>query len=223
MTFPIITIDGPSGVGKGTVALQLAQKLGFQLLDSGAIYRLAALAISQKGIEADDLSAILNCIGDMDIHFETGEELCVAYLDQKDVGGSIRQDDVAIMASKIAVMPEVRALLLDVQKSFAKAPGLIADGRDMGTTVFPNANCKFYLIASAEERAKRRYKQLNDMGVECNISALLNDINERDERDANRKVSPMKPATDAIVVDTTSLSFNSVLKLVSSHVEETLN
>lgn len=223
MSFPIITIDGPSGVGKGSVALQLAQKLGFELLDSGAIYRLAALAVSQKGIDSDDLEAILECIKEMDIHFETGEELCVAYLDQNDVGGSIRQDDVAIMASKIAVMPEVRDLLLDVQKDFAKAPGLIADGRDMGTTVFPDADCKFFLIASAEERAKRRYKQLNDMGVECNIAALLNDINERDERDANRKVSPMKPAADAIVVDTTSLSFDSVLKLVSSHVEETLN
>lgn len=223
MSFPIITIDGPSGVGKGSIALQLAQKLGFELLDSGAIYRLVALALSQKNIDPDDLDGVLRCIKEMDIHFETGEELCVAYLDQKDVGVSIRQDKIAIMASKIAVIAKVRALLLDVQKGFAKAPGLIADGRDMGTTVFPEANCKFYLIASAEERAKRRYKQLLDMGVKCNIRALLNAINERDERDSNRKVSPMKPATDAIVVDTTSLSFDSVLKLVVSHVKATLN
>ncbi len=223
MSIPIITIDGPSGVGKGTIALQLAQKLGFELLDSGAIYRLAALSLSQKSIDINNLEGVLSCINEMDIHFETGEELCIAYLDQKDVGASIRDDKVAVMASKIAVIPEVRVLLLDVQKGFAKAPGLIADGRDMGTTVFPNANCKFYLIASAEERAKRRYKQLIDMGVECNIATLLNDINERDERDTTRKVSPMKPAEDAIVVDTTSLSFESVLKLVVSHVEETLS
>lgn len=222
MNFPIITIDGPSGVGKGSIALQLAQRLGFELLDSGAIYRLAALALSQKEVDINDLQAVLKCIDDMDIRFETGEELCVAYLDQKEVGGAIRQDKVALMASKIAVIPEVRALLLDVQKAFAKPPGLIADGRDMGTSVFPNAICKFYLIASPEERAKRRFKQLNDMGIECNIAALLNDINERDERDSTRTASPMKPAEDAIVVDTTSLSFDSVLKLVLSHVEETL-
>lgn len=222
MTIPIITIDGPSGVGKGSIALQLAQSLGFNLLDSGAIYRLAALSIMQNNVNADNLNDVLNCIEGMDIYFETGEELCIAFLDKQDVGQKIRQDKVAIMASKIAVIPEVRELFLEVQRNFAKAPGLIADGRDMGTTVFPDSPCKFYLIASAEERAKRRFKQLNDMGIECNIAALLNDINERDERDSSRKVSPMKPAIDAIVVDTTSLSFNSVLKLVSSHVKETL-
>lgn len=222
MTIPIVTIDGPSGVGKGSIALQLAQSLGFNLLDSGAIYRLAALSIMQNKVDSDNLDAVLNCIDGMDIYFETGEELCIAFLDKQDVGQKIRQDKVAIMASKIAVIPEVRELFLEVQRNFAKPPGLIADGRDMGTTVFPDSPCKFYLIASAEERAKRRFKQLNDMGIECNIAALLNDINERDERDSSRKVSPMKPAIDAIVVDTTSLSFDSVLKLVSSHVKETL-
>jgi len=219
---PVITIDGPSGVGKGSVALQLAQKLNFNLLDSGAIYRLAALSLMQNDINLENLSNVLTCLKDMDIHFETGEELCIAFLDQKDVAKEIRQDKVALVASKIAAFPEVRELFLDVQRNFVKAPGLIADGRDMGTTVFPDAICKFYLIASAEERAKRRYKQLIDMGVECNIATLLNDINERDERDSSRQASPMKPASDAIVVDTTSLSFDSVLKLVNSHVEETL-
>ncbi len=222
MTIPVITIDGPSGVGKGSIALQLAQSLGFNLLDSGAIYRLAALSIMQNNVDADDLKAVLNCVKDMDIYFETGEELCIAFLDKQDVGQEIRQDKVAVMASKIAAFPEVREVFLDVQKGFVKTPGLIADGRDMGTTVFPDAVCKFYLIASAEERAKRRFKQLNDMGFECNIAALLEDINARDERDSSRVASPMKPATDALVVDTTSLSFESVLKLVSSHVEETL-
>lgn len=219
---PVITIDGPSGVGKGTVALQLAEKLGFNLLDSGAIYRLAALSVIQQDVSTDDLSAVLKAIAEMNIHFETGDKLCSAYLNDQNVSELIRQDHVAQTASQIAAVSEVRALLLDKQKSFATAPGLIADGRDMGTTVFPDAEIKFYLIASAEERAKRRYKQLIDLGIECNIAALLNDINERDERDATRKASPMKPASDALVVDTTSLSFDSVLQLVNSHVEETL-
>ncbi len=222
MTVPVITIDGPSGVGKGCVALKLAQELGYNLLDSGAIYRLAALAISQNNIDVNQLDDVLGCIKAMDIRFETGEELCVAYLNGQHVGDRIRHDDVAVMASKIAVIPEVRKALLNVQRDFAKPPGLVADGRDMGTTIFPEAVCKFYLIASSEERAKRRFKQLNNMGVECNIAALLNDINERDERDSSREASPMKPATDAIIVDTTSLLFDSVLKLVSSHVKETL-
>ncbi len=221
MSVPVITIDGPSGVGKGSVALQLAQESGFNLLDSGAIYRLAALAVLQKGVDVKQLDAVLACIKAMRIRFETGKELCVAYLNGENVGERIRHDDIAVMASKIAVISDVRQALLQVQKDFAVSPGLIADGRDMGTTVFPDAVCKFYLIASAEERAKRRFNQLNSMGIACSIAALLNDINERDARDSSRKASPMKPASDAIIVDTTSLSFDTVLKLVSSHVKET--
>lgn len=220
---PIITIDGPSGVGKGTVAMRLAQKLNYNLLDSGAIYRLAALSLKNNEVDLDDLDAILNCLKDMDIHFETGEELCIAFLDQENVGDKIRQDEIAVLASKIAVIPEVRGLFLEVQRNFAKQPGLIADGRDMGTTVFPEASIKVYLIASAEERAKRRYQQLIEMGVECNIAALLEEINARDERDSTRKASPLKPANDAIVVDTTSMNLDSVFELVYSHIQETMN
>lgn len=217
---PIITIDGPSGVGKGSVALKLAETLGFKLLDSGAIYRLAALSIQQNDIDTSDLYAVIKCIEAMDIYFETGDELCIPFLNGADVASLIRQDDIAQIASKIAVIEEVRAVLLDVQKNFAQEPGLVADGRDMGTVVFPEAKCKFYLMASAEERAKRRYKQLNDMGVECNIARLLEDINERDERDSTREASPMKPAEDAIIVDSTSLSLESVYQLVFSHIKE---
>ena len=218
----VITIDGPSGVGKGSLALKLAQSLGFHILDSGAIYRLAALQLDNEQVDTQDIPAVLASLANMQIHFTTGAELCTPFLAGKDVSSIIRQDNIAQKASVIAAIPEVRSALLQVQKDFAQEPGLIADGRDMGTTVFPDAFCKFYLMASAEERAKRRYKQLIDMGIECNINSLLDEINARDERDMNRSASPLKPAHDAIIVDTTSLSFDSVYQLVSSHVEELL-
>lgn len=218
----VITIDGPSGVGKGSVALKLSQALGFHILDSGAIYRLAALHIQNQKVDVKDSDALVSSINTMKIHFETGDELCTPFLDQQDVSSIIRQDDIAQKASVIAAIPEVRMALLQIQKDFAQNPGLIADGRDMGTTVFPDAFCKFYLMASAEERAKRRYKQLINMGLDCKINSLLDEINARDKRDMNRSASPLKPAHDAIIVDTTSLSFDSVYQLVSSHVEELL-
>lgn len=222
-TVSVITIDGPSGVGKGSVALKLSQTLGFHILDSGAIYRLAALQVQNEQIDVEDVEALVACLAQMNIHFETGDELCIPFLNQQNVASIIRQDEIAQKASIIAAIPEVRAALLQVQRDFAQEPGLIADGRDMGTTVFSNAICKFYLMASAQERAKRRYKQLINMGLECNINSLLDEINARDERDMNRSTSPLKPAHDAIIVDTTSLSFDSVYQLVSSHVDETLN
>jgi len=219
----IITIDGPSGSGKGSLAVKVATQLGFHILDSGAIYRLAALKALNEKVDVEKEQDVLAAIKQMKIHFETGEELTTPFLDGVDVSLQIRDEDTASAASVIAAHPSIRQQLLDIQQGFFQPPGLVADGRDMGTTVFPDAKIKIFLHASSEIRAKRRYKQLIDMGLPANIADLQNDIEIRDERDRTRSVSPLIPASDAIVVDASMMELNQVFKLVMSHIIDVNN
>lgn len=218
MTAYVITIDGPSGSGKGSLALRVARELGFHILDSGAIYRLAALQVLRKQVDQNNESDVLGAISSMQIRFESGEELTTPYLDNEDVSTQIREEKTAASASVIAAYPTVREQLLQLQRDFFQPPGLVADGRDMGTVVFPQAKIKLYLHASAEQRAKRRYKQLISMGLSANISDLQQEIEIRDERDQNRSVSPLIPATDAVVVDSSMMDLNQVFDLVMDHI-----
>ena len=203
---PVITIDGPSGSGKGTLARRLAEQLGFHLLDSGALYRLTALAAQKRNIDLDDpeVAAIAQTLN---VRFDADG---AAYLDDECVDSVLRTEQTGAMASKIAARPDVRAALLERQRAFAEAPGLVADGRDMGTVVFPDAPAKLFLDASAEIRAERRYKQLIGNGLSANLAALIEEIQARDDRDRNRAVAPLVPAADALVVDSTQLSIEDV-------------
>ncbi len=214
----VVTIDGPSGSGKGTLALTLARELGFHLLDSGAIYRLVALKSLQSEVDLHDESAVANLLDDFDIRFETGEELAIPFLDGKDVSSELRLEKTGEAASVVAQHGRVRERLLDTQREFFQPPGLVADGRDMGTTVFPQARFKFFLMASVEIRAKRRYNQLIAMGKSANIAALQQEIAARDERDQNRSQSPLRPAEDALVVDSSLLDLGQVADLVLDHI-----
>lgn len=199
---PVLTIDGPAGAGKGSIAGMLADTLGWHLLDSGAIYRVAALAALRRGMDLHDEVAISALIPQLVIEFKQGD----AWLNGECVSGDIRNEACASATSQIAALPGVRRELLALQRSFCKAPGLIADGRDMGTVVFPNASYKFYLTASAEIRAERRLKQLSEQGLSAKLQDLIQDINARDERDFNRPVAPLKPADNAVLVDTSPLT-----------------
>ena len=216
----VITIDGPSGSGKGSLALRLAKILNFHLLDSGAIYRLAALKALKSGANIDHETEVLEALKNFQIHFEYGEELTIPFLDGEDVAAQIRLESTGDAASVIARYASVRAYLLDRQRSFFQPPGLVADGRDMGTVVFPNARIKFFLYASVEIRAQRRYNQLISMGISANIAQLQKDISERDERDQNRSESPLVPATDALIVDSSLLDLDQVTELMLSHIQE---
>ncbi len=216
----IVTIDGPSGSGKGSLALRVAKNLGFHLLDSGAIYRLAALKSLQMGINLEQEDKVVDALQDLDIRFEVGEDLGIPFLDGQDVSSEIRQESTGEAASVIARYAGVRKHLLGWQQACFQPPGLVADGRDMGTVVFPTAKFKFFLYASVEIRALRRYKQLISMGMSANIDALQADISERDERDRNRAESPLIPATDAIIVDSSLLDLEQVTELVMSHIDE---
>jgi len=210
---PVITVDGPGGSGKGTITQMLARKLGWHLLDSGALYRLTALAAVRQRVPLDDEAGLVNVAAGLDVAFEptpAGEPVRVILAGQ-DVTADIRTESAGDNASKVAVMQPVRDALLQRQRDFRQAPGLVADGRDMGTVVFPDAPVKIFLTASAEERAQRRYSQLKDAGVDVNIDALLEEIRVRDERDMNRSAAPLKPADDAQVIDSTGLSIEEVL------------
>ena len=216
----IITVDGPSGAGKGTLCYALAEKLGFALLDSGAIYRVTALAALNRAVDLNDEFQLAELARNLNIEFLPVDGEVNIMLDGMNVSSLIRTQEVAEAASKIAVFPQVRAALLQLQQDFAKNEGLIADGRDMGTVVFPNAQVKLFLDASAEERAKRRYKQLQNKGINGNFAQILAEIQERDFRDRNREVAPLKPADDALLLDSTTLSIDEVIAQALAYIQQ---
>ena len=216
---PIITIDGPSGAGKGTVSQVIADKLGWNLLDSGALYRLLALAAAHHGMAMDDADTLKVLAEHLDVQFRHGENgETEIVLEGENVTQAIRTEVVGNNASKLAAIPEVREGLLLRQHAFAYEPGLVADGRDMGTIVFPDAPVKVFLTASAEERANRRFLQLKAKGESVNIEELVSAIQERDERDANRAVAPLVPAVGALVVDSTDQSIEQVVESILAEV-----
>lgn len=203
---PVVTIDGPSGSGKGTIGRLLAQKLGWHYLDSGALYRLAALAALRRHLDFGDPQALAHAAATLDVRFTPAAAGDGVYLDGVDVSAELRTERAGDAASKVAAVPAVRAALLQRQRDFAAPPGLVADGRDMGTVVFPAAILKVVLTASAEARAMRRHKQLKEKGIDVSLPDLSWDIAQRDARDANRTVAPFKPAPDAQIIDSTSLT-----------------
>lgn len=213
---PVIAIDGPSGSGKGTIASLLARRLGWSLLDSGAIYRLVALAAEYHQIPLDQEAKLSELAAGLDVRFIPATEQSPAniLLEGQSVTDCIRTEQVGAGASKVAALPQVRAALLQRQRDFRQTPGLIADGRDMGTVVFPDAPLKIFLTASAEERARRRYLQLKDKSPDVTLTSLLDEINARDARDTQRAIAPLVAAPDALSLDSTSLSIDQVLKYI---------
>jgi cytidylate kinase len=212
---PVLTIDGPSGSGKGTISRHVAQRLGWHYLDSGALYRAVGVAAGWADLDLDDPGALVRCAFDTEIGFNDSPEgelrVIVNGLDATD---ELRTETAGAAASAIAAIPEVRAALKERQRVFRQPPGLVADGRDMGTVIFPDADFKVFLTASAEERAERRYKQLKDKGVSVTLAGLLREILARDARDASRAVAPLRPAEDAVRIDTTGLSIDEVVERV---------
>ncbi|MDX1517915.1 MAG: (d)CMP kinase, partial [Woeseiaceae bacterium] len=207
MSVPVIAIDGPSGSGKGTVARRVAEALGFHLLDSGALYRLTTLAADRRGVPLDDADGLAEVARSLDVEFGStadGEERIL--LDGEDVTDALRTEETGTGASTVAALTPVREALLELQRSFRRAPGLVADGRDMGTQVFADADLKVFLTASAEERARRRHKQLKDKGIDVSLAALSRDIADRDRRDTERVVAPLRPAGDARMLDSSGQS-----------------
>ncbi|MFO7592826.1 MAG: (d)CMP kinase [Pseudomonadota bacterium] len=215
---PVITVDGPSGVGKGTISHLLAKKLGWHFLDSGALYRLTALAAVNHGVALEDEPAVADIARNLGVEFHAGDDGDVKIiLENQNVTNDIRTEQAGNNASRVAVLPAVREALLQRQRDFARAPGLIADGRDMGTTVFPRAARKFFLTASAAVRAERRYKQLKEKGFDANLDSLIEEIEQRDERDRTRSTSPLRPAEDAVTIDTSTKGIEEVFEEVLSH------
>ena len=220
-SIPVITIDGPSGSGKGTVAVRIAEKLDFTLLDSGALYRSVGIAALRGEIDLRDHQQIAELARHLNIEFGVSSPDSV-WLDGEDVSLEIRTDIGSELASQIGAIPAAREALYERQLAFRKAPGLVADGRDMGTVVFQDAIIKIYLTARPEERAQRRYKQLIDKGIDASLADLLRDLKERDARDSERPISPLKPAKDAVVLDTTDLHIDQVVEQVLDLVSERL-
>jgi len=213
-TVTVIAIDGPSGAGKGTLCRRLASRLGYHYLDSGALYRLLGLAARRRRIDFTNHAALQVLAEHMDIQFKTDKEQVVVLLEGEDVSRELRTEETGALASQVATLPAVRDALLQRQRDFARAPGLIADGRDMGTVVFSDAPLKIYLTASAEERAARRHKELLEKGENVSLAALVEQVRQRDERDINRDASPLRPAEDAVQLDTSELSIDEVMESV---------
>ena len=213
---PVLTIDGPSGSGKGTLAQRMAEKLGWHYLDSGAIYRVLAQAALKHQIDLTDETALASIAGQLDVQFVLKDGQLQVVLEDEDVSLLIRSEQAGNAASKVAAFPAVRSALLQRQRDFCQPPGLVTDGRDMGTVVFPDAPYKVFLTASAEVRAERRYKQLKEKGIDSNLSDLVAEISERDERDMQREVAPLRPADDAVILDSTQLGIEAVLEKVSA-------
>ncbi|HRP35636.1 MAG TPA: (d)CMP kinase [Gammaproteobacteria bacterium] len=207
---PVLAVDGPGGAGKGTLCRRVAEQLGWQLLDSGALYRLVAVAAADAGTALDDEPGLAALARDLPVRF-AGERVL---LGGRDVSAEIRSETCGERASRVAALPAVRTALVGLQRSFRRPPGLVADGRDMGTVIFPDAELKVFLTASAEERAMRRYKQLKEKGFDVNLRDLSAEVAARDRRDAERAVAPLRPAPDAVVLDSTELSIDQVVEAV---------
>lgn len=211
---PVLTIDGPSGAGKGTISRIIARRMGWHYLDSGALYRAVGVAASWADIDTSDASALVRCTFDTHVQFvEQGDAMRVM-VNGTDATDELRLETTGALASAIAAIPEVRAALKERQRAFRELPGLVADGRDMGTVIFPDASYKVFLTASAEERAERRHKQLKDKGVSVNFDDLLREIMARDARDAQRAVAPLRPADDAVLIDTSGIGIDDVVARV---------
>lgn len=220
---PVVCIDGPSGAGKGTIARLVAEKTGFSLLDSGALYRITALASLNKGIDLAAADQVADVAQQLVLRFEVEAGRTKIMLDDADVSQSIRSEEIGLAASKVAAYPQVRLALLQCQRDFCQAPGLVADGRDMGTVVFPDAAVKVFLTASAEERARRRVLQIEHSGGSCNYQQVLEDIQSRDERDSSRSSAPLVAAGDALILDSTSMSIDEVINQVMQEIKKKIH
>ena len=218
---PVIAIDGPGGAGKGEISRAIARELGWHLLDSGALYRLVALSAIAKSADLADAQLLADLTRNLAVRFDNVGEYCRVFLGGLDVTENIRTEESGQVASVVASMPAVREALITRQRSFQQAPGLVADGRDMGSVVFPDARLKIFLTASVEERARRRYKQLKDKGIDVSLPALSKDMQERDRRDSERSIAPLRACSDARVLDTTRFSIPDVVQTVLQWVGET--
>ena len=215
---PVLTIDGPSGSGKGTICRAVATALGWHLLDSGALYRLVGIAADRAGVDLDDHAAVAAVAADLDAEFRPADDDTLVFLGGEDVSRELRAETTGNRASIVAAIPAVRAELVARQRAFLQSPGLVADGRDMGTVIFPGAEAKVFLTATAGERARRRYKQLLEKGIDANLDSLYVEISERDRRDSEREVAPLKPDEDARQVDSTGMSIPEVVADILEYV-----